>query len=381
VLWAAVLTLLAGCKGPTTSSLDGGGPADGGTGSSIFKLVRTLAVTPDGTYKTGSFSRINYVTSRDRFLVTFGTKADPGATPCKGAGYAYKEYTVDMQETGATGHLIWNADACEAGDSGSVMVGDTYYLAVMPLDLGHFLYGWQLLKFGYDGASWKDTARIEIALDQPKDQNNDPLVAWVNGELDVSAQYNSSGSPPPLEQGAATHHRFYSSDLAFRRYRLLADTPHVCGSSMIFVDGVYYFLSASAFAGNLIVMKYDQDWKYLGMKELVKTAHWSQGVVFDGTRFYVSYLNTSLHPGTTFLPVCLNVHLAAFDRDFNLVEDVAVTSYACSDFKQPGRPWVILHEQRLYVSYDVDTVDPASPARTENLLWQAYVSIYDLVGR
>jgi hypothetical protein len=39
---------------------------------------------------------------------------------------------------------------------------------------------------------------------------------------------------------------------------------------------------------------------------------------------------------------------------------VAVTNYTPSDNMQTGRPWVILHENRLYVSYDLDTRDPVT---------------------
>ena len=93
--------------------------------------------------------------------------------------------------------------------------------------------------------------------------------------------------------------------------------------------------------------------------------------------FHVAYLDTCLQTPQTFFPVYPNVHLAALDRDRNLVDDVAVTSFALSDNKKGSRPWVILHDDRLYVSYDVDTVDPVT--QEENREWQAYVSVYELV--
>jgi uncharacterized protein YceK len=344
----------------------------------LLKLIRTVQVTPDDTFKTGSFARINYVPATDRFVVTFGTKASLDAQPgkCQGAGYAYKEYTTDMQETGKTGRIFWMPDACEAGDWGLVMVDNTLYLVKMHGVPGQWS-GWRMFK--YDAVSWKALAEVDVPLDLPKEKDNDPMVAYVNGQLDLSGQYDASGSPPPLEAGAATHHQFFSTDLKPLGKKILADTPHITGSSMIYVDGIYYFVTANAFMGDLIVMKYDENWKYLGVKELVKTAHWSQGIAFDGERFYVAYLNTSQRTQPGFLPVFLNVRLAAFDRDWNLVDDVAVTNYAPSDNKQPGRPWVIVHQNRLYVSYDLDTVDPAR--HMELLQWQAEVSVYELTQR
>jgi hypothetical protein len=281
-----------------------------------------------------------------------------------------------MQETGQTGRIIWVPDACEAGDWGLVMVDNTLYLVKMHGVPGQWS-GWRMFK--YDAVSWKALGEVDVPLDLPKEKDNDPMVAYVNGQLDLSGQYDASGSPPLLEAGAATHHQFFSTDLKPLGKKILADTPHITGSSMIYVDGIYYFVTANAFMGDLIVMRYDENWKYLGVKELVKTAHWSQGIAFDGERFYVAYLNTSQRTQPGFLPVYLNVRLAAFDRDWNLVDDVAVTNYAPSDNKQPGRPWVIVHQNRLYVSYDLDTVDPAR--HMELLQWQARVSIYELTQR
>jgi hypothetical protein len=145
------------------------------------------------------------------------------------------------------------------------------------------------------------------------------------------------------------------------------------------VDGIYYFVTANGFLGDLVVMKYDEDWQYLGVRTLIPHAHWSTGLVYDGQRFYVAYMDTSQRIRPDSLPVFLNVHLAAFDRDWNLLDDVAVTSFAPSDNRQPGRPWVILLNNRLYVSYDMDTIDPTT--QQEQLKWQSYVSTYELAGQ
>jgi hypothetical protein len=123
-------------------------------------------------------------------------------------------------------------------------------------------------------------------------------------------------------------------------------------------------------------MKYDSTWKYLGAKKLLRQAHWPQGVATDGKRFFVAYVNTSQRGLTTFFPVSTNVHLAAFDLNWHLLEDVALTDFTPTDYMQPGRPWVICHGNRLYVSFDVDQVDPQS--LEEMLAWQAVVNIYEI---
>ena len=125
-----------------------------------------------------------------------------------------------------------------------------------------------------------------------------------------------------------------------------------------------------------MVITYDQNWKYVGVKSLVHNGLFSTGLAFDGQRFYVAYLDNSQTLKPNQLPVYLNVRLAAFDRNWNLLEDIAVTSYAISDNMQTGRPWVLLHGNRLYVSYDLDTMDPVT--RSENMHGQAIISIYEL---
>jgi hypothetical protein len=338
----------------------------------LFRFNRTVQVTPDAQFLTGSFPRINYVPATDRFVVTFGTKRSVEKGVCRGSGYAYKEYTAGMQETGKSGDLIrYNDFQCEAGDSGSVMEGNDYYLATVPQGPG-YPYGWRLTKF--NAIDWTILTDVNVSLNEPNEGNTDPSVAYVNGLLDVSNQYNPSGM---WQEGAASHHNFFSANLEPMGKRILNDSPHISGASMAYVDSIYYIISADSYPGDLVVLKYDKDWKYLGMKELIKQAHWSQGVVFDGHNFYVAYLNTSIRNGTGFFPVYPNAHLAAFDRDWNLLEDVAVTNFTRSDNKKAGRPWVVLHDNQLYVSYDVDTVVPGT--EEERASWQAYVSVYDLL--
>ena len=338
--------------------------------TSLVRFVRTVEVTPDYHFQGGGFARVNYAPATDRLVVTFGARFDPPMGGCMDAGHAYKEYTLDMEETGQFGVF-----SCEVADSGSVMVDNIYYDVSMHASPEQGV-GWRIVK--YDAVTWEILADVFLPLDLPYEKDNDPLVAFVNGQLDVSGQFDAEGPPPPLDVGAATHHHIFSPDLELLEEWNLDDTPHVCGASMIYVDGIYYYVTADAFMGDLIVMQYDQDWNYLGAIDLIDEAHWSTGLVYADERFYVAYMDTSQRtPAPAFLPVSLNVHLALFDRDWNLLEDIAVTDFAPSDNRQPGRPWVILHENRLYVSYDLDTVDPAS--QEEQRQWQAIVSVYELV--
>jgi hypothetical protein len=344
-------------------------------GPPILKFNRTVQITPDALFHVASFPRINYLPATNQFVITFGSVADKVDEDCQGAGYAHKGYNLDLQETGNAGYFIFYPEACSAGDSGSVMVDNTFYGAFVS-QLPAAPYGWHLAKF--DALTWTPITATEVLLDDPHAGNYDPTVAFVNGQLDLSDQYNPDGI---WQLGFDSHHNFYSPDLHFLGTKILTDTALISGASMIFADGIYDIITANGYDGDLVVARYASDWTYLGVKGLRAQAHWSQGVVFDGQRFYVSYLDTSQRdPGPFVGHFYPNVHLAAFDRDWNLLEDVAVTSYLPAALKFPGRPWVIQHGDRLYVSYDVDDLDPVT--HQEKLeTQQAFVSIYSLLKR
>ena len=253
---------------------------------------------------------------------------------------------------------------------GSVMIGNTYYDVSMHAEGGSV--GWRIIQ--YDAATWKILVDMFFPLQTPQEGDGDPMVAFVNGQLDISSGYTEAGGPPAVGEGSGTHHQFFSPDLKFQEERILMDTPHIGGSSMIFVDGVYLFITSTSYTGNVIVMKYDEDWNYLGKKDLIPQAHFSTGLAFDGRRFYLAYTDTSQRTEPGFFPVYLNIHLAVFDRDWNLVEDLAVTDFKPAENRSPGRPWVILHGNRLFVSYDLDS----EVIIDEQVQSQAIVSVYEL---
>jgi hypothetical protein len=337
---------------------------------SLFRFIQTIQVTPDDQHLTGAFSRINYLPATDRFVVTFGGNLAQPAGGCQNRGFSFKIYTLDLQETGESGTF-----SCDIADAGSVMVDNTYYFAAMTREAEEV--GWHLLEI--DATNW--TARVDefYPLDYPQEGEADPMVAFVNGQVDISSGYSAAGTPPNRETPAGTygtHHHLFSSDLQLQDHRILTAPPHIHGSYMVFVDGIYYLVTSNLYDGDMLVAEYDQDWNYAGGRTLIGQAHFSTGLVFDGQRFYVAYTDTSQRTEPDFFPVSLNIHLAAFDREWNLLDDIAVTEYAPQDGRQPGRPWVILHGNRLYVSYDVDTADPVT--REEHLEWQAYVSVYEI---
>jgi len=331
--------------------------------SDIFTFVKTVQVAPDSIYYGGWFVRINHVPATGNLVVTFGTKLDKPTGGCTEKGFAYKEYNTDMQETGKSGIFT-----CAGYDVGSFMVDNTYYFANMDVNTGR---GWRITK--YDAVSWEAQADTFLQVNYPYEQDGDPMVVYANGQLDISGQYNASGSYPDTPLGAASFHYFLSPDFDILDYKLLSDTPHICGMSMIYLDSIYYLITANGFIGDVIVMKYDKDWNYLGLKNLIQDAHWSTGLAFDGNRFYLAYINTSQRTTNNFF---LNAHLAAFDCDWNLLDDVDVTGFTPEDYKLAGRPWLTLHDKRLYVSYDVDSIDPIT--FRELVGARSFVSVYEI---
>ena len=58
------------------------------------------------------------------------------------------------------------------------------------------------------------------------------------------------------------------------------------------------------------------------------------------------------------------------------MDDIAVTDFPQGSGFSGGRPWVIRHEDKFYVSYDVDTTDPITGESNHD--WQGYVNVYGL---
>lgn len=334
------------------------------TGGSLFKLVKEVEVTPFGTYQNADFVRIGYVPGRDRFIVTFNTmlsQPEGGCTRDSFDGhfrlyreYAYKEYTTDLVETGKAGIVSCHGTT----DTGGFFIGDDFYLA--SAEMRNNVEGWNLAKF--NAVTWAKLIEFWYPFTDSSWHAGDPTVAFVNGQIDISAGYDGPG----------THHNFFTTDLQFVSKRLLSDTQHAGFSAMTTQGGTTYFLTSKPGDPNwsVIVMQYDPRWTYLGVKTLRESAATPQGLAFDGTRYYVAYTTQERAKGG--MPMAENVHLAAFDTSWNLVDDIALTSFTLQDKTSSLHPWLVLRDNRLYVSYSQN-----APARDIETL-QAYVKVYEL---
>ncbi len=339
---------------------------------SLFRLVKSVDVTPVGNLAGGMFIRIGYVPGRDRISVAFKAKLDQAKSDCKDIwAAAYREYTQDMQETGNFGIIT-----CQTGpDMGGMFMGDDYYYAAMGVDNAKHVQGWWLAKF--NALTWKSSVEPFFYSLLPEERNGDPMIAVVNGQLDISGKYKLTSDIGP---GHATHHQLFTPDLQFADKHILTDTQHIDLTSLLVVNGTINFITSTDLWGDMIVMQYDMNWKYLGTKPLKQHASAPEGAAFDGTRFYVSYIDNSLEkpfqPGGND-----NIRLAAFDSNWNLLDDIAVTSFVPDDHNAPARPSLTLHNNRIYVCYDEgEGVLPGSDQTPENTDLQVHVKVYELTN-
>lgn len=333
----------------------------------LLEYIRTVPVTPDDQVQDGGFIRLGYVPGLDQIVAAFKSwKLTTTEGSCKDGAHLVKAYTLDLQPAGGS-HVI----NCGSGvaDSSALFVENVMY----DVYFSDQVLGWHITKF--DALTWKTLAETDYDLGDPQKVIGDMSIELVNGMLDVSSMIINPGENPSIP--TATHHSFFTPDLQFLNMRVLADIEHIEGSSTLFLDETIYFITGDNIHGDVIVMEYDTAWKYLGMKTLQEHGTWPEGAVFDGERFYVAYMDTSLDAGTDFIPLNTNIHLAAFDRDWNFLAELAVTDYTVADDVEVWRPYLALHGSRLYVSYDVVPHDPT--AHTElPMNSQAYIAVYEL---
>jgi hypothetical protein len=350
--------------------------------TSLLSLEKEVDVTPDDKYSYGAFCRVNYLPAEDDFFVTFGganpdlqkQNHNPGFGGAEGGnGYSYKIYSKDFEYTGENGIVHQGG-----GDAAEVFVnGYLYFLT------GASVSDWQIQKI--DPVTWAQADSVLIKTDPEHEMLNDMMLAYVNGNLIASSLYDVTGAlngdqKNAGNQGLGTHNRIFDLDMKQKDYFILDDIPHINGSYVVFVDGVYNYVTSTSFFGQLIVMRYNDSWKYLDSKILDPDGQWSQGALYDGAsgRFYVAFVDTTVRNGkfNPFLPP--NIALGIFDKNWNLLEKINVTGYTQADGKMPGRPSVVMFNNKLYISYDVASA--SGPDHQEKFDWQCQVKIFDLIG-
>jgi len=363
------------------ASVDSGSQPRGMNGNpSLFKFIKTVQVTPDEAFQTAGLGLIYYVPATDRLLVFLAAEVPETPQGCLNRRvHAYKEYTLDMQPTGNYG--VFN---CWGGDAIVLMVDNSLYFAADGTTTGtaEGTPGWWF--FRYDAVTWQQVG-TEFHVDVPNfpaEHTDGPSLAYVNGMIDLFDVYAVSGQVGSM---LAPKHHFFTPDLQPLEVRALAEGPAMYGASLKFIDGVYHYLTSTAPEGDLVVRRYDQNWNFLDEKTVRQHATLTS-TEFDGQRFYVAFMDNSQRAPSATVPA-FSIHLAVFDPDWNLIEDIPVTTWSVADGMQTDSPGVRLHGGRLYVTYtahevfDLETYEDCPNDTICRIEAQAYVSVYELFLR
>lgn len=358
--------------GITVTPPDGDESWQASSGSTLT-FVSSTAVTPTADFSNGDFVRI--FQRGAKVLVTFSTDLAsaliPGTcakTEPQSGAYVYREFNEDMTPTGKQGVI-----ACGVkGDNGGLLVGDRFYLALSGVD-DPVLDGWNLSM--YDSTTWSTLpAPPTSPLVGPTSHllecgkgAGDPMLASVNGLVDIDGKYVGSGccgssQPSYCQPGPTcsftTHHNFFdpatfSVAPCPPSCPLILPVPpnpgHIELTSVIVDDDTIDFLSSTSILGDLVLMRLDSDWHYLSSSVLRPHAWCPEGVASYGGHYFVSFVDSSNCSGT--LNCQMNVRLAVFDREWTPVEEVAVTSFAQGSQMDVQKPTILLEGDKLYVAY------------------------------
>jgi hypothetical protein len=125
----------------------------------------------------------------------------------------------------------------------------------------------------------------------------------------------------------------------------------------------------------MIVLRFDKNWHYLSEKKIRDRAFFPTGSLSIGGRYYVAFMDNSLYDEKSQDHPIFNVHLAAYDADWNTVQDEAATTLTSADHEWSESAWLMQHGNYLYLGYMVNSFDPTTK---KDLPGQAYVNIYEL---
>ncbi|MBI3136273.1 MAG: T9SS type A sorting domain-containing protein [Bacteroidetes bacterium] len=332
-------------------------------------LLSKDSLTPNATDTIGAFSRIFYHETRDKFYLVYAARLYDQPTPAGVlTNFTWLELDNALNETGNVGVLPGQTGA---GDFAMLMV-DTNYFHLTVGGTGDYL----LSKYD-DNFDLID--QVTIPLDACE-SNIDQLMNYTNGKLIIGAMYDSGVcppiNPPSLSLMPYTDIYQYDLDLTEVAAPVLLNTPSkiTWGSSMIYNAGYYYEVTMNNFNDrDLYAFKYDAGFNYVSSTLLDPDGQWSQGVLFDGTYYYVAFHTGDHNHG--------NVRIKIFDTSWSLISTTVVTNYtvpvtAGVHSYNANRPFLLKRADKLYISYDVESYD--YPANNKD--WQAHLDVYQING-
>ncbi len=351
------------------------------TSGNLFNFIRKIEVKSndhfsDNTVPGVSSNEIFYIPMTGNFVVML--KTSPPKTPiplppltesdhpcldsCPLGTLGYQELDTDLQPTANHGYLI-----CDIGDWNSRVIDNNLYLVKVWNKGPGTADFWRLFK--YDIETWEELGTVDIPLDSLQEWSDGPTISFINGMITISGEYFPGGTPDG-PKGRGSHHHFLTPDLQLMGKKILVspDVPPHCPESTLrqIPNGNIIMFTASAYYGDLIVMILDKNWNFVEKHLLRSKAFFPLGAVNFGGYWFVAYNDLSKRfPGPPWPegdPPIANVALAAFDTDWNLIQDEIVTDFDTVPDSvgrtEAGGSWVELLGNHLYVSYTVMTFTP-----------------------
>ncbi len=336
-------------------------------------------LTPNPDDSAGVFCRTFYHEGRNKFYAVYAGR--PGTSGSM-TYYKWREYDSDFTYTSNSGTL---PGLLGAGDFAMQMVDSTYYhITSFPP------WSFKLSKYDDD---FNLLGSVLIPLDS-SDSGADMLLNYTNGKLIVGAfhqagEYHPSMPDQTLMWTPVMHKWEYDLDLnSLTAPVYLNEVYDTWGSSCIFNGDMYQIVTMSKWPNyKLNVYRYDNSWNYIDSIPLNNDGQWSQGLLWDGTYYYVSYHSGHEHRSG-------NITIAIYDEDWSLVYDTTITNNSVFIFGSSpplntlqynaSRPYLTRVGDTLYVSYDVDDYELISyagpPLYAQAQQWQAYVTKLQING-
>jgi hypothetical protein len=347
---------------------------------SLFQHIKTVRITPDEHFLMGQGSDVLYIPATDRIVVILQTKvAQPTTMPtsevCADKVIGYVEYTMDMQPTGKYGYL-----ACGFADVHSLGIGNDVYIAKMSVpkaigDPATSRHYWTVEK--YNAVTWERQASVDVPLQSPTEADGGPDPSYINGQIVVTSQYTGG------QECCGTHNNRFTRDLTPLE-TIYLQPPEVPGHSGEFSllqqsNGDILLFATTHGKGDLQVLRFDKDWQFRDQRVLLPKGTYPTGSATDGHSTYVAYQAWTDPDGGL---AGMNIHLAAFDDRWNLIQDVAVTDVQSlpGDLGFGDGASIALHGNRLYVSYFIVNPNPALRVLGETQM-HTYVDVYELTQR
>ncbi|HEU4716528.1 MAG TPA: T9SS type A sorting domain-containing protein, partial [Bacteroidia bacterium] len=312
--------------------------------------------------------RIFHHPTRNKFYVVYAARHyNVAQPPGMLQEFRWREYDNTMTFTGNEGVLPGPPGA---GDYAMVMVDTNYYHLT---NYGNTATGTLQYKLSKLDDNFNLISSVVITLD-PHDSNIDQLMNYTNGKLIIGAMNDTCCTPPTTPPQPSYHPKvhLFQYDLNLNPVapdQVLPPQAYSWGASCIFNNNNYYIVSTDDIGTHVLYCyTYDANFNYISTTQINPNGQWSQGILWDGTYYYVSFHSGDHNHG--------NVAIAVYDANWNQVLFQPVTNNPYSAGLNAHRPVMCRVGNLLYVSYDLETYNTSTGANNKD--WQAHVDAFQV---